>query len=179
MTWVVNASCWYHDNLMEAAILQVRDSHDMERRLTPHSSIRPLEKSCQSPCTKAGCLSLRVSNTQLTTARFNSCKALELIAALLSSSPHKEDSTDASQMELAQPQHQHFLENIHFRNCLLLTQKYSRDCPKESKTDRQFPNRYCRHSKTESIAYIPSIHSKSRLNTYFGEFCTNLGKVHK
>lgn len=77
------------------------------------------KKSYQSPCTKASCFSISVSNTQLTTARCNSCKALELIVALLSSSPHKEDSTDASQMELAQAQHQYLLQNIHFRNCLL------------------------------------------------------------
>lgn len=119
MTWIVNAKCWYLDNLLGAAILQVRDSHDKERRLTTHGSIRPLEKSYQSPCTKPSCFSISVSNTQLTTARCNSCKALELIVALLSSSPHKEDSTDASQMELAQAQHQYLLQNIHFRNCLL------------------------------------------------------------
>lgn len=78
-------------------------------------------KKCQNPFRKASCLSLNASNTQLTTARFNSCKALELIAALLSRSPHEEDSIDASQMELAQRKHQHFLENIHFRKCFLLT----------------------------------------------------------
>jgi len=102
MTWVANARCWYHDNLLEAAILQARKSHDKERRLTSHSNVRPLEKSYQGPCTKASCLSLGVSNTQLTIARFNSCKSLELPAVLLSSSPHKEN-TNVSQIELAQP----------------------------------------------------------------------------
>lgn len=96
--------------------------------------------------------------------------------ALLSSSAHEGDSTSASRMELAQPQHQHFLENIHFRKCFLLTQNHCRGRPTESKTDRLLPNRYHSHSKTENIAYPPRICGKRRLNTYFGEFCTKLGK---